>query len=333
MSVCVCVCVISHLPGSRLDVDCAPPAGQCALHPQEEVPLTALLCLWLLTQTWKQRSTAHDARLASSNHHWVMMIHYTTRMITVHLHIYRLSIWSELYDISGVYVVFRGNLEQCLCCDNKQCLTWTRSQQVPELLLITRMNKVINTLTQQLQLWITQQHTTTVTPQQKPMTQFEADEAAACFKSSKSINIQFTLRLSFSLVTVRVVTAPRHIAGQCTPLCIYVFSYHNTVMPQWWTWRQTELRIEKLDELHPAGVAQTGSCTVPTAFSEGTVSDWDWLRNNIHSVHSHKVITFPVILMTFCSWGDDSSHPPPSSHHHEVTDSCTGVKGNVGADF
>lgn len=38
-----------------------------------------------------------------------------------------------------------------LYSDNKR-LTWTWSQQVSELLLITGMNKVINTLTQQLQL-------------------------------------------------------------------------------------------------------------------------------------------------------------------------------------
>lgn len=37
-------------------------------------------------------------------------------------------------------------------CNNKQSLTWTWGQQVSELLLITRMNKVINTVTQQLQL-------------------------------------------------------------------------------------------------------------------------------------------------------------------------------------
>ena len=39
-----------------------------------------------------------------------------------------------------------------LYCNNKQSLTWTWGQQVSELLLITGMNKVINTVTQQLQL-------------------------------------------------------------------------------------------------------------------------------------------------------------------------------------
>lgn len=45
----VSMCDITDLPGSRLDVDGAPPVGQCALHPQEEVHLVRLLRQRFLT--------------------------------------------------------------------------------------------------------------------------------------------------------------------------------------------------------------------------------------------------------------------------------------------
>lgn len=45
---------MTHLPGSRLDVDSAPPVGQCALHSQEEVHLVGLLRQRFLTQAWTQ---------------------------------------------------------------------------------------------------------------------------------------------------------------------------------------------------------------------------------------------------------------------------------------
>lgn len=44
-------------------------------------------------------------------------------------------------------------LSHCNNEGNNKRLTWTWSQQVSELLLITGMNKVVNTLTQQLQLY------------------------------------------------------------------------------------------------------------------------------------------------------------------------------------
>lgn len=68
-SVCVCVCVCLHtlfirlilnLPVCRLDVDGAPPAGQRALHSQEEASLTLLFCQTFLTQTWKRHNKANE---------------------------------------------------------------------------------------------------------------------------------------------------------------------------------------------------------------------------------------------------------------------------------